>query len=98
MPSYNEQVEVFGQAGESLGKAVFAGSSSRSTRGGLWSWSGHLSQANFDLGTLHGSGELVIKFDDGATGRMLVQNVQYRSRIGYDVRLVGNGMPPRVAA
>ena len=96
--TYNEQVNVFSESGETLGTDRLVGTARRNSRSGRWSWSGQLHDTSFEPGILLDSGQLRLEFNDGAVGYALCRNIAYSTRRTTRVELVGTGRPPRLEA
>ena len=101
MPTYNEQVMVFIE-GRAEPIRCYINGRSWQRRGGLGGWRATLTGVGPEaVGALwvESAGKSVtVEFDDGATGRALIQSVRLSSSGGSTATLVGNGVPPRVSA
>lgn len=95
--NYNETVEVIGEDGVSLGRAILRGQAYRETRGGLWQWSGFLTKTQIVPGEAKDAGVLTIRFKNGATGKALYTDGDDNPDDPW-VELQGQGTPPKVGA
>ena len=89
--TYDEPVKVYSKPGGLLGTARFVGTARKNPGGGLWSWSGQLFNTGFDPGEVWEAREVRLEFEDGASGYVLISNVEIGSRSSR-IELVGNGV------
>ena len=92
---YNEQVLVFSESGELLGAARLLGEARRSGQKLDWNWTAKLRDTSFEPNILRQSGRLRLVFNDGVEGFAFCANPSWTSRRGWNLSLIGDGMPPR---